>query len=671
MSTTQAQGPMTEQQAAAGSVRRFHQRPLTVRIAYGTAAVAAVPFLVTLITNTRGIAGLAALLLAVAGALLAVHIRGRAAQRPQTVRVDDEGIAVERSGSARQLAWGDVAALHHDRIGMSIRVTARAGATPGVRGMKPVDALTFDADLDDTAGLLEAALHHIEASRADADTARQARPLYVRPLRGDAVTLSIAALGVVLALMVWPPLFAVSALALAGLAWRSIMTPFSVAIDDTAVWVMRPLGRDVIPLRAIRSVHLGMTGRLPSPAVFIDRRDGGRVGISGMGPNALPLFDGVLGAHRRDRAAQSSGGASKRMGSAVQRSGSRHSALATCAAGMLALLAVAWIAVMTGIPLRNATSHGSALTARIAMLPGAPLNAAGRDGRSALHIAAALDRDVIAGALISRGADVDVRPEDSAGPAPLHEAAGHGHAAIVARLIAAGADVNAPGTLQRTPLAQAALADAPGDTTVVRMLLDAGADPDQPDAEGRTALHYAALNGHALIVRQLTRAGGAIEKPDSLGHRPLHAALSMRQQDALAALLAAGADANAPGRSGRTALAQAAADNAPLSIVAALLDAGAQVSIADDEGWNAAQLAATANNIELLELFARRRVRLDATDGRIAPALWLAVDAGHTDAVRALLRGGASPRLRWQGKSPAELARSRRNATMLALMQMR
>ena len=66
-----------------------------------------------------------------------------------------------------------------------------------------------------------------------------------------------------------------------------------------------------------------------------------------------------------------------------------------------------------------------------------------------------VDRQAIGAALIARGANVDVRP-DGGGPAPLHEAAGQGHAAMVAQLIAAGADVNAPGTMQRTPLAQAA-----------------------------------------------------------------------------------------------------------------------------------------------------------------------------------------------------------------------
>jgi ankyrin repeat protein len=81
--------------------------------------------------------------------------------------------------------------------------------------------------------------------------------------------------------------------------------------------------------------------------------------------------------------------------------------------------------------------------------------------------------------------------------------------------------------------------------------------------------------------------------------------------------------------------------------------------------------AESAGSVELLELFARRRARLDATDGRIAPALWIAAESGNIDAARALLRGGASPRLRWDGRSPLDIARARRNARLLALMQMR
>jgi ankyrin repeat protein len=203
------------------------------------------------------------------------------------------------------------------------------------------------------------------------------------------------------------------------------------------------------------------------------------------------------------------------------------------------------------------------------------------------------------------------------------------------------------------------------------MLLDAGADPNVADDEGRAALHHAALVGAADLIRLLARAGGGVDASDTLRHAPLHLAVIAKQTAAVEALLQAGASVNARGGGGRTALVLAAQEGAPAALVASLLDAGARAGAAADDGWNAVQLATRANNIEMLELFARRRAPLDATDGRVAPALWLAAEAGNIDAARALLRGGASPRLRWQGRSPLELARSKNSGTMVALMRMR
>src|SRR5690606_9384111 len=112
-------------------------------------------------------------------------------------------------------------------------------------------------------------------------------------------------------------------------------------------------------------------------------------------------------------------------------------------------------------------------------------------------------------------------------------------------------------------------------------------------------------------------------------------------RDVVKVLLDAGADVNARGRSGQTPLTWLAGRNgADVMLAGLLMDAGARADIADDDGWNAAQRATAANNLELLQVFARHRLRLDATDGTIPPAIWIAADKGLTDAGRILLRGG-------------------------------
>ena len=163
-----------------------------------------------------------------------------------------------------------------------------------------------------------------------------------------------------------------------------------------------------------------------------------------------------------------------------------------------------------------------------------------------------------------------------------------------------------------------------------------------------------------------------IEAADTMGRRALHEAVHRGNRDVVKVLLDAGADVNARGRSGQTPLTWLAGRNgADVMLAGLLMDAGARADIADDDGWNAAQRATAANNLELLQVFARHRLRLDATDGTIPPAIWIAADKGLTDAGRILLRGGASPYVTWKGTSAINLARQKRNATLLALMQMR
>jgi ankyrin repeat protein len=660
MNPTQAD-PQAEPSAPPGHAVEFRHRQNTILITRILAGAAAVPFLATFVTGTRGILSLVFLLLAACGAWLMLHVHRRAAMRATAVSVDAEGITVQRPGGAQTLSWREVTLVRQDIL--------RGSVTFGTRA-RP-DALTFDADLEDFRGFIAAAAAHLEAARGD-DTAAQpqtGRSLFQRSVVEDVALLGMTAAGIVLGLVVRPALFIISVPALARLLWHWIATPHSVAIDGTAVWIVRPFGREVIALRAIRAVGFGVAGRLPGPAVTIEHRDRGTIEITGLNAAALPLFDGVIAALERERAAQSAGPAARHTGAAAHVAGSGRSALLTTAAAALALIGVAWLTVLTGVPLRTATQYGNAAVVRGVLLLRPPLESADGDGLTALHHASVGNEIGITRALLNRGAATAAR--SPAGVTPLHAAAERGHAAVAQLLIAAGADVNARGAAGRTPLAYAAYATDPGDTAVVRMLLEGGADANVADQEGRTAVHHAALGGRGGVLRRLARAGGNLDAPDSAGHRPLHLAVMAKQPAAIDALLGAGADVNARGAGGRTAIGYAALERAPTALAVRLLDAGARAGVAADDGWNAVQVATRQNNLELLELFARRRAQLDATDGRIAPALWLAAERGNIDAARALLRGGASPRLRWRGQSPLELARAKNNGTMIALMQMR
>ncbi|HSK18154.1 MAG TPA: ankyrin repeat domain-containing protein [Longimicrobiales bacterium] len=658
--TTEALEPELERSAPPEAPLRLDYATartlLIVRIA---AAVLALPFAAALALRSTGAFAVTALVLAAAAGWLFVSGQRRLARRPTSVTVSPEGLAL--SGRPA-IPWAEIATVEHSLWRGQVHFGTRAQPR----------AASVDADLAGYMELVATAVRYLEASRRSEEPPREtarAHALFRRSPLQPRVALATALTGLVLGLVSGPIYFALVALALPWLVWQWLLVPSAVAVDDTAVWIIRPLGRDAIPLRAIAGVQIAATGRLRGIAVIIDHTVRGPVAIGGLGADALPLFDALVAARMRARLASRWGLEKKRSGSAIRSAHSRRQELRTAGVAALAFIAVAWITVLTGIPLRTAARDGHDGIARVALLLRSPVDRRGADGLGALHLAAAGNHAAIVQALIDRGADVDLRSDD--GATPLYSAAAHGQADAARVLIAGGADVNARSTDGRTPLAHAGLADASGDSTVTGMLIAAGANAALADAAGRTPLHYAAERGHALVIRASGRAPGAVEVVDTAGRRALHVAVRALRQDAVAALIDAGADVDARDAEGRTALAAAAAAGAPAALVNLLLEAGASASIADDEGWNAVQLAVRENNIELLELFARSRAPLNATDGRVAPALWLATERGNTPAARALLRGGASPYVRWSGRRAIDVARSNRNATLLALMQMR
>ncbi len=160
----------------------------------------------------------------------------------------------------------------------------------------------------------------------------------------------------------------------------------------------------------------------------------------------------------------------------------------------------------------------------------------------------------------------------------LETAVAAGDAALVKELIRRGADPNAKDPLNETRLHEAARA---GRTELCRVLFEAGAAVDPRDAQQRTPLHLAAATDKPDLVRLLLERGADPEAVDARKQRPLNAAL--KRPDMVRLLLEHGADPDIPVAQGRTVLAQAA-QQARLETVQALVEAGADVNAADDEG---------------------------------------------------------------------------------------
>ena len=227
---------------------------------------------------------------------------------------------------------------------------------------------------------------------------------------------------------------------------------------------------------------------------------------------------------------------------------------------------------------------------------------------------------------------------------------------LVATLLAVAGVSAAPPDV---PLIEAVKA---GDREAASRLLNAGEDPNAALPDGTTALHWAAYRDDIDAVELLVAAGAAVGAANRYGATPLSLAADAGYGAVVERLLAAGADANTALPGGETTL-MSAARTGNLQSVAALVGAGADVNAAEETRgqtalmWAAgeghagvirvlleagADLHARSHGPESAEAaagsgtYTRRVRRMD----EFTPFLF-AIRAGRTEAVQALLDGGA------------------------------
>ena len=283
------------------------------------------------------------------------------------------------------------------------------------------------------------------------------------------------------------------------------------------------------------------------------------------------------------------------------------------------------------------------------------VNAPDQNGCTALHSAIKMGRpQAVLDSLLKLGAEANVI--DDCGYTPLLYAVEKEQINYVSALISAGADVN-----HKYPLL---LASKHGSSEIVKTLIDAGADVNLQDNQGDSPLIHAVKEG---------------KKRYTLGWFSGDVTNSRRYHTCVNLLLEAGADVNMANKDGSTALLQTSAPGNekgmrlllkadadvyrkdiarnrsefgqkpvlfdPSTWMKLLLEAGADVNIANKEGCTALMAATESGESDCLELLLKADADVNLVNRNQRTALTMARDK---DQVLMLLQYGAP--VNWANK---------------------
>ena len=244
----------------------------------------------------------------------------------------------------------------------------------------------------------------------------------------------------------------------------------------------------------------------------------------------------------------------------------------------------------------------------------AALLAAGADpnhvagGETPLHLASGGPvgpRPNIVRMLLDANADPHIlgaAPRRPEGYAPIHFAAAK--SIEVTRMFAeSGADFTLADANRETPLHWAtALPQNRLANDIVEAILAAGGDPDAKGKNGDTAFFRAVKQDQAELAATLLNGGSDPLIPDHVGQTPLHHAARMGHADVVRALLEWGVEADRPNLSTRfTPLTEAVLNN-HVETARILIEAGANINYATNDGYSLLGHAVGRQFPELVEL---------------------------------------------------------------------
>ncbi|MFM1843071.1 MAG: Ankyrin [Cyanobacteriota bacterium] len=345
-------------------------------------------------------------------------------------------------------------------------------------------------------------------------------------------------------------------------------------------------------------------------------------------------------------------------------------------------------------PLMLAAAHHQTAIAKQLIAAGANLDQGNDDGSTALMIAAYRgDRDMVE-ILLRAGAKINQQDQD--GATALQLAIQGNHPLVLGLLLEYGADCYQPNAQGDLPLSLVIAQDnldllqclnvpldgeswlmaaSEGKGQMIKGFLQDHWLVDYQDEQGDTALHLACLEGHLDIVQQLIQARASVNLTNQAGDTPLMLAIAHGEGEIVRQLLAAGADPNLSPTGEFPLLMALTTDriSGPTqgAIVAALLEAGANVRQPFIQGQTALMVAAARNQVNLLPLLLAAGSEVNQTDSQGATALMWACHRGQLEAVKYLLQ---IPGIQLHHKNPGgltalALAKLNRHQAIAALLQ--
>ena len=242
------------------------------------------------------------------------------------------------------------------------------------------------------------------------------------------------------------------------------------------------------------------------------------------------------------------------------------------------------------------------------------------------------------------GLGVAIEPDLPEGDILLVSAISHNNADAVGFFLRRGANPNQQGRFGVTPL-QVAARDS-GNSEIFQLLLNAGAqvNPTEYDSSFGSPFELILRRNSAELTRLFINAGADVRRISGSGSSPMEfAAGNVSDPEIFRLLIDAGASVTSRGAGGRTPL-HRAAGTSRVTNVALLIELGADIDAADEQGLTPLMLASSIyGNMEIL-INAGADVNIQSNEGKTA-LMFSARFGFDPRAISILLDAGADARL--------------------------